>query len=444
MLNSIAFQPPCNSFSTFTAFPSKFPLFFSLSFPNTVHRVTNLSLPLCSRVSFFNSLCNGRSGLSISASAKRKDNTNFTDLDDEDDVTDLDDEDGDEEEEGEEKMMPFDEMQRWFQNKPSGFGEGKTYDTSLEDKLLEETERSRKAQLANINKLKNSPTAALKKKMELQTQKTQKAADSVPSGIQVRVGNLPKKRNIHRDLQSAFKEFPGIVNISPAVSGSKKTRDPICKGFAFLYLESEKAADRFVEMYSKQNIQFGKIQKQITCEIINSQQTSESTTEQSAVSTYVAVTQLRIPDMGEATDADSDIESLSWDSQEKAFSDGYEIGTDGNIEISTNLIYSTDDEPRLTDMEVIEVGIEDINLSEPIMEKVGPMNEDTIASSDSVSPKQHLKDRIVRKKKTIKEKSNKKLGLNLPGSAKRLKVRERAVLTGVFSKYGGKANSGES
>ncbi|KAI4382581.1 hypothetical protein MLD38_008529 [Melastoma candidum] len=47
-------------------------------------------------------------------------------------------------------------MQKWFENKPSGFGEGKVYDTSIEDKLLEEMRQSRIAQAANINKLKHS------------------------------------------------------------------------------------------------------------------------------------------------------------------------------------------------------------------------------------------------------------------------------------------------
>lgn len=65
-----------------------------------------------------------------------------------------------------------------------------------------------------------------------------------PGGVRVRVGNLPKKRNIQRDLQLAFKAFPGIIKIHPAITGSKKTRDPVCKGFAFLDLASQKAAER--------------------------------------------------------------------------------------------------------------------------------------------------------------------------------------------------------
>ncbi|XP_038982626.1 uncharacterized protein LOC120110847 [Phoenix dactylifera] len=70
-------------------------------------------------------------------------------------------EDGsDEDDDGDEPLMPLEEMARWLENKPAGFGEGKTYDTTLEEQLLEETERSRKAQLANINKLKNEAKSA--------------------------------------------------------------------------------------------------------------------------------------------------------------------------------------------------------------------------------------------------------------------------------------------
>lgn len=69
----------------------------------------------------------------------------FDDFDDESE----DDEDG-------EMFVPFGKMKKWLENKPSGFGEGKVYDTSIEDKMLEEMEQSRKAQAANINKLKNN------------------------------------------------------------------------------------------------------------------------------------------------------------------------------------------------------------------------------------------------------------------------------------------------
>lgn len=72
------------------------------------------------------------------------------------------------------------------------------------------------------------------------------APEDVPSGICVRLVNLPKKKNVHRDLRLAFKGVPGIVDVIPAVSGNKKTRDPICKGYAFIYLKTEEDANRLI------------------------------------------------------------------------------------------------------------------------------------------------------------------------------------------------------
>lgn len=75
---------------------------------------------------------------------------------------------------------------------------------------------------------------------------TYAAPEVVPSGVRVRVVNLPKKKNIHRDLKSAFVGVPGILNIVPAVYGNKKTREPICKGFAFVAFKSEEDATRYL------------------------------------------------------------------------------------------------------------------------------------------------------------------------------------------------------
>jgi len=68
----------------------------------------------------------------------------------------------------------------------------------------------------------------------------------VPVRSRVRLVNLPKKRNIDRDLKSAFEGIPGITNIVPAVIGNKKTRDPVCKGFAFVDFKHEDDAVRCV------------------------------------------------------------------------------------------------------------------------------------------------------------------------------------------------------
>lgn len=65
----------------------------------------------------------------------------------------------------------------------------------------------------------------------------------------MRLSNLPKKKNIHKNLQLAFKGVPGILKIVPAVSGNEKTRDPVCKGFGFVYLRSEEDANRYDSIY---------------------------------------------------------------------------------------------------------------------------------------------------------------------------------------------------
>jgi len=72
------------------------------------------------------------------------------------------------------------------------------------------------------------------------------ASEVVSSEIRVRINNLPKKMNVHRDLRSAFRGVHGIINISPAVLGNKKTRDPVCKGFGFVDFKSLEDANRYV------------------------------------------------------------------------------------------------------------------------------------------------------------------------------------------------------
>lgn len=91
----------------------------------------------------------GRIGFSVSAGKRRKVAGTLLEEDGVgDDGDEGDDEDG---------FIAFPNMKKWLQDKPSGFGEGKVYDTRVEDKLLEEIEQSRVAQLANINNLKRNP-----------------------------------------------------------------------------------------------------------------------------------------------------------------------------------------------------------------------------------------------------------------------------------------------
>lgn len=81
-----------------------------------------------------------------------------------DDDGDFDDYEEEEEDADEDMVVPIRNMKKWLAKKPAGFGAGKEYDTSIEDKLAEEMEQSRLAQLANIKKLKNNPQIANSKK----------------------------------------------------------------------------------------------------------------------------------------------------------------------------------------------------------------------------------------------------------------------------------------
>uniref|UniRef100_A0ACD5ZNE6 Uncharacterized protein n=1 Tax=Avena sativa TaxID=4498 RepID=A0ACD5ZNE6_AVESA len=150
------------------------------------------------------------------------------------------DEDVEEEEEEEEEDDDMEEAvdeDIFLKNrpKPAGFGVGKTYTTDIEERLLREMglgAQGRKSEPATAKSLKAADSAK------------ETGADLSKNGVHVRIWNLPKKKNIHKDLNLAFNRFPGLVTINPANSGTKKTRDPICKGFAFLKLESLEAATR--------------------------------------------------------------------------------------------------------------------------------------------------------------------------------------------------------
>ncbi|OEL19994.1 hypothetical protein BAE44_0018987 [Dichanthelium oligosanthes] len=169
-------------------------------------------------------------------------------------------EDGDYDEDEEEMEVDEEEFLA-TRPKPLGFGEGKTYATDIEEQLLQEMGlggAGRRGDMASAKRREGNSSAT-----------KQTGADLNDNGVQVRVWNLPKKKNIHKDLKQAFKGFPGLLSIDPAVSANKKTRDPICKGFAYLKLESTDAATRFVEIYSHKPVAFGKVQKPISCCIVD-------------------------------------------------------------------------------------------------------------------------------------------------------------------------------
>ncbi|KAL6634369.1 hypothetical protein ACP70R_027040 [Stipagrostis hirtigluma subsp. patula] len=181
--------------------------------------------------------------------------------------------DGDEEEEEEDEEYDDEEEAAVDEEeflatrpKPVGFGAGKTYSTDIEEQLL------REMGLGGARR-KGEPAPAKRRGGDNAAEGT--SADLSECGVQIRLWNLPKKKNIHKDLKQAFKGFPGLLDINPAVSANKKTRDPICKGFAYLKMESVEAATRFIEIYSRKHVSFGKVQKPISCCIVDAHSSTE-------------------------------------------------------------------------------------------------------------------------------------------------------------------------
>ncbi|XP_060214368.1 uncharacterized protein LOC132641404 [Lycium barbarum] len=322
-----------------------------------------------------------------------------------DDVDDFLEDDGDVDDD--EVIIPLRNMKKWLENKPSGFGVDKEYDTSVEDKLMEEIEQSKKAQLANINKLKNNPVKA-------NTTKNVQMDKDAQDGLRVRLVNLPKKMNVDKDLRLAFKGVPGIVNIVPVVSGNKKTRNPICKGLAYIDFKSKDEAQRFVKMFSGQSISFGKIQKPIKCEMINPG-SPKSTTIQSVDEIKYAPEQ-EIPDLYGDLGDDFDTDFLS-DSKENS-STNHDI-----VEVEDLSVHTND---YVENSEILSV------------ESTSGDKQDVGEESDFSEQK---KVQAKEKKKKPKRKKDNVAKLNIPGSARKLKIKEKALLTGVLSKYAQKTPS---
>ncbi|RAL37686.1 hypothetical protein DM860_000380 [Cuscuta australis] len=264
-----------------------------------------------------------------------------------------------------------DSMKIWHEKKPRGFGEGEVYDTSIEDKVMEEIEQSRRAQLVNINKLKNSPP------LNPAPNKKQINQEGASEHVRVRLINLPKKRNVDRDLRSAFKEFPGIVKINPVVSGKAKTRDPTCKGIAFIDFKSEDRAHRFVQTFSGKSIGFGKVQKHIKCVMMNSNPANSKN--------------VQFPN---ETGHCSNLAEADWDGEVSGMFEG---------------ITNAGDE-----------------------ERVGGSSSSSFSAVPKKTEVNEKKKKVERGKKGKSSSGNP----NILGSAKRLKVREKVQLTGALAKYG--------
>ncbi|XP_057949239.1 uncharacterized protein LOC131144555 isoform X2 [Malania oleifera] len=407
----------CNLSHVVTSAPHRNMPFF-LAFPLKPHQID--ASPI-SNASSFGSLFTERGWFCAHALRKQRGHTssvlevNDFDDDDEDDS----DEEAEAEDDDEGEFDPFAEMKKWTRNKPRGFGEGKVYDTSIEEKLFDEIAQSRRAQLANINRLKNNPSKPHSKEGHNQVQK---APEPFPSGIRVRLFNLPKKKNVHRDLRSAFKEVPGIINIAPAVSGNQKTRDPVCKGFAFVDLKSLEDANRFVRIVSGQNITFGKIQKQIKCELINPP-SPDTASEFSALGTDSAPKVVHPTVEADNPDADFELDNASLNLSEEATSNESKELQDNPLsaweEIQRNLKFAH---------------VSEVNDGDGLKPTV-----DSATASSSSKPRDKAK--ANKKKQDTKRKAQKGPKLGILGSANRLKVREKTLLTGVLSKYAANAAS---
>ncbi|GAB2271824.1 hypothetical protein Dimus_006656 [Dionaea muscipula] len=305
----------------------------------------------------------------------------------------------------EDVTLPLVKKNAWLRKKPRGFGEGKEYDTSIEEKLLQEIEQSRKAQLRNVNQLKLNP---IKPKLKI----THNAPEILPRGIRVCVKNLPKKKNIHRDLKSAFKGAPGIIDISPIVSGNKKTKDPICKGLAYVDFKSLDDANRFIRTFSGQTVTFGKIEKKIKYELLNSSDSGykeSSTDERKQISS-------------QATFAETVV----------VMEGGSNINTN---KIDSSLSLSEYGYPEIS-REIINGGLTEDSKSSTLLDHDDGAESTTKSSPDLLPPSKTAKPaKEIEKNVKSRKKTDKVPALSIPGAAKRLKVREKAMLAGVFSKY---------
>ncbi|XP_010512098.1 PREDICTED: ESF1 homolog [Camelina sativa] len=450
------------------------------------------------------------------------------DEDDEDwDEFDEEDDGDKDEDEDEGEFLPMDKMKKWLERKPRGFGSGKKYETSIEDKLLDEIEQSWKAQASNLNKLKNDPLKSHQLKRDDTLIKG--TGEETQVGFRVRVTNLPKKKNVHRDLKVAFKEVSGVLSITPAVSGNKKTKDPVCKGFAHLDFKTETDANRFVKEFNGQSLAFGKVIKQIKCQVVEFS-SDESVSKEVYFDNGFKVQKLPYSGLEEVSVADVVVE------EEEAFVDSLEESDDSDEEVyeleveedKPNRISGSVESPvelrrdlktelksqkqvvkrEIREHEVLETPLvsfqankskeavaetrlDDEQYEEAVVEthsddeferddeedsleeNLEPLNSSMSSSeeirvdrirmleqkllgkeklfgggtgfdkSEAKPARDEGKKKEKKKKKKILVKGQAKKGakIEIPGSSKRLKVKEKALLTGVLVKYAAKVAS---
>ncbi|XP_028796215.1 uncharacterized protein LOC114751707 [Neltuma alba] len=149
-------------------------------------------------------------------------------------------------------------------------------------------------------------------------------------------------------------EIPGIVDIVPALSGNKKTRDLVCKGFAFVYYKCERDAARFVQLYSGQTVPFGKIQKRIKCELLNEMSPVSASLESSQDDTNAATPQLIVPAIEESSNEDSNMDNSAFSSRDETASCSDELDAKYRTEqVEENEDFGIYKESRIKEMAVL-------------------------------------------------------------------------------------------
>ncbi|CAK9260327.1 unnamed protein product [Sphagnum jensenii] len=318
------------------------------------------------------------------------------------------------------------DMEEWINNKPAGFG-NKVYDTALEEKLLAEIEHDKKSRLAAAMGLKENNGKANGKK----SGKAGKAIRAAPpAGVEVWVGNLPRKKNVDRDLWAALRSVGGLLHVRPIVfAQNEKTREPLCKGYAFLTFKTDGDALDFVAKYHGTNITYGRVEKKLACEVAGSDSPWSPTklTTQTAVTAATGVPKLHVRDNEAAI-------SLALPSTDTT-QDSARISDSRNEPLDASVV-PMERELKEKDAKLRQVAVVEQERIEMLEKRVlgkfkaiaaGTRAAKTKSEGASTGKKKGPKA-VNRKTKSVKP-------MITLGSANRLKLKERKVLTDVMSKY---------
>ncbi|CAK9200981.1 unnamed protein product [Sphagnum troendelagicum] len=336
------------------------------------------------------------------------------------------------------------DMEEWINNKPAGFG-NKVYDTALEEKLLAEIEHDKKSPLAAAMGLKENNGKANGKK----SGKAGKAIRAAPpAGVEVWVGNLPRKKNVDRDLWAALRSVGGLLHVRPIVfAQNEKTREPLCKGYAFLTFKTDGDALDFVAKYHGTNITYGRVEKKLACEVAGSDSPWSPTklTTQTAVTAATGIPKLHVRDNEAAISLALPSTGTTQDSAPKTskkISEGsHKEGEKGDDEgkriVELELrVRQMERELKEKDAKLRQVAVVEQERIEMLEKRVlgkfkaiaaGTRAAKTKSEGASTGKKKGPKA-VNRKTKSVKP-------MITLGSANRLKLKERKVLTDVMSKY---------